>query len=111
MQIVIEIPEEMYKWVYDVNKITNDYGTGDFIDLIKNGTPLPKGHERALEAAKVIRAYCDSFPLMSCKGCVFDRATGCTLKNPADAPETWELENINKKLCLQMDNRTSAGIK
>ena len=46
IKLIIKIPEEMYKWVYDVNKFSNDYGTGDFIDLIKNGTPLPKGHGR-----------------------------------------------------------------
>lgn len=42
MDMVIKIPKEMYKWVYD-NKFSNDYGMGDFIDLIKNGTPIPKG--------------------------------------------------------------------
>ncbi len=40
VELVIKIPEEMYKWVYDVNKFSDDYGTGDFIDLIKNGTTL-----------------------------------------------------------------------
>ena len=45
-EVVIKIPEEMYKWVCDVNKFSNDYRTGDFIDLIKNGTLLPKGHGR-----------------------------------------------------------------
>ena len=44
MQIVIDIPEEMYKWVNDANKFFDDYGTSDFIDLVKSGTPLPKGH-------------------------------------------------------------------
>lgn len=42
MQIVIDIPEEMYKWVNDVNKFFYEYGTSDFVDLVKNGTPLPK---------------------------------------------------------------------
>ena len=41
VKLIIEMPEEMYKWVCDVNKFSNDYGTGDFVDLIKNGTPLP----------------------------------------------------------------------
>lgn len=58
-------------------------------------------HEQALEAAKVIRDYCDSFPLMSCKGCVFDRSTGCTLKNPCDFPETWELEGGKMEKTLE----------
>ena len=46
IELVIKIPEEMYKWVNDVNKFFDDYGTSDFIDLVKNGTPLPKGHGR-----------------------------------------------------------------
>ena len=42
IELVIKIPEEMYKWVNDVNKNFDDYGTSDFIDLVKNGTPLNK---------------------------------------------------------------------
>ena len=44
IELVIKIPEEMYKWVNEVNKFSDDYGISDFIDLVKNGTPLPKGH-------------------------------------------------------------------
>ena len=44
IELVVKIPEEMYKWVNDVNKFFDDYRTSDFIDLVKNGTPLPKGH-------------------------------------------------------------------
>lgn len=46
MELVIKIPEEIYKWVNDINKFFDDYGTSDFIDLVKNGMPLPKGHGR-----------------------------------------------------------------
>ena len=49
MQIMIDLPEEMYKWVNDVNKFFDDYGISDFIDLVKNGIPLPKGHGRLIE--------------------------------------------------------------
>jgi hypothetical protein len=55
MQIVINIPEEMYKWVYDVNKRFDDYGKGDFIDLIRNGTLIPNGHGRLIDADKLNR--------------------------------------------------------
>ena len=57
VQIVIKIPEEMYKWVNDANKIFNDYGTSDFIDLVKNGTPLPKGHGRLIDADAEIKKW------------------------------------------------------
>ena len=65
IELVIKIPEEMYKWVCDVNKFSNDYGTGDFIDLIKNGTLLSKHHGRLINADKLIRD---------------------TIKNPVHAP-------------------------
>ena len=50
-----------------MNKCSGDYGTSDFIDLIRNGTPIPKGHGRLIDVAnltQVIRpielddAYC-----------------------------------------------------
>ena len=60
-RVVIEIPEEMYKWVYDVNKFFNDYGTSDFIDLIKNGTPLPEHHSDLVDKKEVYKKfYCRS---------------------------------------------------
>lgn len=49
IELVIKIDEEMYKWVNDVNKFFGDYGTSDFIDLVKNGTPLPKGHGNLID--------------------------------------------------------------
>lgn len=44
MQIVIDIPEEMYQNVLD--------GTycGTLYEELKNGTPLPKGHGRLIDA-------------------------------------------------------------
>lgn len=48
-EIIIKMSEEMYNWVNDVNKFYDDYGIGDFIDLIKNGTPLPVKHGRLVD--------------------------------------------------------------
>lgn len=44
MQIVIDIPEEVYKCVMD--------GTycGTLYEELKTGTPLPKGHGRLIDA-------------------------------------------------------------
>ena len=53
MQLVINISEEMYKWVNDANKIFNDYGMSDFIDLVKRGKPIPKGCGRLISADAV----------------------------------------------------------
>ena len=57
MQVVIEIPEEMYKWVNDVNKFFDNYGTSDFVELIKNGTPLPKGHGDLIDRSMIAFDY------------------------------------------------------
>ena len=64
-ELVIKIPEEMYKWVNDVNKFFDDYGIGDFIDLVKNGTPLPKGHGRLIDADALNRkdVNCANVPM------------------------------------------------
>ena len=57
IELVIKIPDEMYKWINDANKIFNDYGTSDFIDLVKNGTPLPKGHGRLIECERLQEVF------------------------------------------------------
>ena len=55
IELVIKIPEEMYKWVKDVNKFFADYGVSDFIDLVENGTPLPKGHGDLIDRRKLVK--------------------------------------------------------
>lgn len=56
MQIVIELPDETYKDIKEENSI---YGinnglsariTGKVVGAIQNGTPLPKGHGRLIDA-------------------------------------------------------------
>lgn len=44
MQIVIEIPDEMYQTVKD------ETYCGSLYEELKNGTPLPKGHGRLIDA-------------------------------------------------------------
>lgn len=53
MQIVIDIPKEIVEWINkysDYIKIFNDGKMGVVVDAIKNGTPLPKGHGRLIDA-------------------------------------------------------------
>lgn len=54
IELVIKIPEEMYEWVNDVNRFFDDYGISDFIDLVKNGTPLPKGHGDLIDVSTLL---------------------------------------------------------
>lgn len=63
-EIIIKMSEEMYNWVNDANKFYDGYGIGDFIDLIKDGASLPKGHGKLVDADKVIsdginKGFCD----------------------------------------------------
>ena len=50
MQIVIDIPEEYYK---AITEIPNHQCTADML-IIKNGTPLPKGHGRLIDESDLI---------------------------------------------------------
>ena len=71
IELVIKIPEEMYKWVNDVNKCFDDYGTSDFIDLVKNGIPLSKGHGKIVDIDKLIDSKCNE--------CGHIRGVSCTI--------------------------------
>ena len=57
MKRIIDISEEQYKWVKNVNKSYDDYGLSDFIDLIVNSTPLNEvGAEESAEV-KTLKDY------------------------------------------------------
>lgn len=57
MQIVIEIPEE--RWSSIKRKVNNPKRMIDEIDTaIANGTPLPKGHGRLVDADVMINKLC-----------------------------------------------------
>ena len=49
LELVIKIPKEMYKWVNDENKFFDDYGVGDFVNLVRNGTLIPEGHGKIID--------------------------------------------------------------
>ena len=46
MQLIIDIPEEEYKWIKKSDKtVFADVASKEcMLNAIKNGTPLPKGH-------------------------------------------------------------------
>lgn len=46
MEIVIEIPDQKYKWIVDNPQIYTD----DLCEAIRNGTPLPENHGRLIDA-------------------------------------------------------------
>lgn len=53
MQIVIDIPEEIYNSACATNNIWNMRMAGFVCSAIANGTPLPKGHGRLIDADKI----------------------------------------------------------
>ena len=50
MQIVIDIPEEMYEVYHKAPPKLGDRGLDSIVQAIANGTPLPKGHGRLVDA-------------------------------------------------------------
>lgn len=56
MQLVIDIPEEYYK---AIKEIPNEQCTADML-IIKNGTPLPKGHGRLKDIDEIEWYGCTS---------------------------------------------------
>lgn len=56
MQIVIEIPEDVYKSIQD--KEFCGISHMGLYNAIANGTPLPKGHGRLIDADAFIKAEC-----------------------------------------------------
>jgi len=72
MQIVIDIPEDYYKVI---KEIPAEYSTTDML-IIRNGTPLPKGHGRLIDA-DALKKYIDDCDC--CVGCE-NESYGCADK-------------------------------
>ena len=52
MQIVIDIPNSLYA---NLQKIQNgSIASKRLLDCVRNGTPLPKGHGRLIDADKIV---------------------------------------------------------
>lgn len=55
MQIVIDIPDWVYKHIVQGDEEAPDENIS--IDAIRNGTPLPKGHGRLIDANNLKHAF------------------------------------------------------
>ena len=60
MELVIKIPEDVYKNIIE-NGFIYDEDNEIVTYVIKNGTPLPKGHKRLIDADKVKKDIIDWF--------------------------------------------------
>lgn len=50
MRIVIDIPKDAYKEIYNGQFDTGGYFKANLRDAFRHGTPLPKGHGRLIDA-------------------------------------------------------------
>ena len=50
MQIVIDIPEDRYEDTKRIASVQMNYRTPTIEQIVANGTPLPKGHGRLIDA-------------------------------------------------------------
>jgi len=55
MKIVIDIPDEMYDW-YD-NGFPDEDDAEKLWQIVKSGTPLPKGHGRIIDESQVTGTF------------------------------------------------------
>lgn len=55
MKIVIDIPEDLYKGIERRDgALETEYVCDELMKAVDNGTPLPKGHGRLIDADKVV---------------------------------------------------------
>lgn len=55
MQIVIDITKDMLNWVNSADKFNSEYGLYDFIELVRNGIPLPEPYEDCVSREDVLK--------------------------------------------------------
>lgn len=72
MQIVINIPEELYETYKGRPPMLGDAGMDMIAQAIANGTPLPKGHGRLIDGDKIISKICGSSCGCHLEECGFD---------------------------------------
>lgn len=80
MKIVIDIPDEDYKRIKDMPDAFNSL-TSRAYKSIKNGTPLPKGHGRLIEADEVSKGKFHFECECDCAVCSHSRNCECDLIN------------------------------
>lgn len=61
MQIVIEIPEDVYTRLFDSGIQDNEIAVDDVCEMaraLRLGTPLPKGHGKIIDVADLLDRIC-----------------------------------------------------
>ncbi|MBR0090589.1 MAG: hypothetical protein IJP92_02705 [Lachnospiraceae bacterium] len=80
MKIVIDIPEELYKAYKGRPPMLGDEGMDMIAQSIANGTPLPKGHGRLIDADRIEWYGCNFEGSVAC----IDNNGNCDVCNHAE---------------------------
>jgi hypothetical protein len=90
MQIVIDIPEQIY-----LNAKTDMLcGTDVIVNAIKNGTPLPKGHGKIIDYGYVVDAIDD---WVNAEEYRYTNATDYLRKRVANTPTIIEADKMERE--------------
>lgn len=90
MQIVIDIENEDYKRIQDISDVFNSL-TSRTYSAIKNGTPLPKGHGRLIDADDFKKNVC-TYQQTGCGSCKH------SLCCPEDVPTIIEADKESEEV-------------
>lgn len=90
MQIVIDIDEELYEAYKDRPPMLGDTGMDMIAQAIANGTPLPKGHGRLIDADAFKKNVC-TYQQTGCGDCKH------SLCCPEDVPTIIEADKEDKE--------------
>jgi len=97
IELVIKIPEEYYK---SIKEIPVEQSTADML-IIKNGTILPKGHGRLIDADVLVDGMEDNYEF-----CEEINATPTIIK----ANKEYEAEVITRGNCMMCGKELTEGL-
>ena len=96
MEIVINIPEEVYNKLPEAELGSNV--VADVLEAVENGTPLPKGHGRLKDEDEIVKAIEDRVEFLRKNDAVFMRLRkdidilGCIPKIRREVPTIIEAD-------------------
>lgn len=100
IELVIKLPEKMY---HMMNAGFYDYG--DMNVIIRNGTPLPKGHGRLIDADALIDSLDASDRDIYCKAVIEEDAPTII-----EADKEYEAEVITRGKCMMCGKELTEGL-
>lgn len=99
MQIVINVPEEQYKWIKSHKGVTDFEITQMLYNRVRKGTPLPKGHGELFDKTEILRFLkCPKYENCEWKNCFDCNESRCiNLNNVNDLVPIIEADRLEKE--------------